>query len=496
MPISLNDASKTGFGDPGTAVSDLTLDAHHLRRCYREVRRTTTALCEPLDAEDHLVQSMPDASPAKWHLAHTSWFFETFVLAPHLPGYEPFDPRFGYLFNSYYNAVGERIARDRRGLITRPNMAEVYRYRAAVDERIAELLDRSSGESLARFRSTLILGLHHEQQHQELILTDIKHALSCNPLAPCYRNQGRGQEATDDAQAPDAGPGKAAPASDRGGGGSGHAAETADGWERSAGSRPVGRGDVREAPGWVAFPAGIRAIGHQGPRFSFDNETPRHRQFVDSFALADRLVTNREYQEFIDDGGYDRPEFWLSDGWAARHRLGWTAPLYWLSEGRPHAFTLEGVKPLAPDEPVCHVSYYEADAFARWAGARLATEAEWEVAAVESGAANAIEGNFLETQWLHPRPVAEGGVTARRSTPAQLFGDVWEWTASPYTPYRGFRPAPGALGEYNGKFMCNQMVLRGGSCASPRSHLRVTYRNFFSPEARWQFSGIRLARDI
>jgi ergothioneine biosynthesis protein EgtB len=412
-----------------------------LARRYREVRRQTRSLCEPLGPEDCVVQSMPDASPTKWHLAHTTWFFETFVLSNAAPGYRPFHPDYAFLFNSYYNAIGDRIARPSRGLITRPTLREVYDYRDAIDDRVLDFLTQADGDQLRRVGDTLILGLHHEQQHQELILTDIKHAFGCNPLRPAYR-----------------------------------AAESAE----AGTAAPVH---------WHEYSAGLRSIGHDGFGFAFDNEGPRHRQFVEGFRLASRLVTNGEYLAFMDDGGYARPELWLSDGWDARRTQGWTAPLYWeRAEDDWRAFTLAGMRPIDPAEPVTHVSFYEADAFARWAGARLPTEAEWEIAASEVS----ISGNFVEGDLLRPAPaVASDG----ESAPAQLFGDTWEWMSSPYTPYPGYRPAPGALGEYNGKFMCNQMVLRGGSCATPRLHIRASYRNFFPPGARWQFTGIRLAQD-
>ncbi len=454
MPASLAESTTGTIGDPGLDISNLRLDRAALWTCYEQVRHTTEALCAPLEIEDYVVQSMPDASPARWHLAHTSWFFETFVLAPAAQGgYDPVDSSYSYLFNSYYNAVGERIARDRRGLLSRPTVAEVLGYRRAVDRQVQIFLERTGDAALERHRGTVILGLHHEQQHQELILTDIKHALAGNPLRPAYRE-------------------------------------------------PVSRATTpggRPALGWVSYEGGMRAIGHASAGFAFDNEGPRHEQYIAAFALADRLVTSGEFEEFIADGGYDRPELWLSDGWYARIQGGWTSPLYWERTPRGgETFTYEGMSPLDPDEPVCHVSFYEADAYARWAGARLPTEVEWETAAVAAsmGAVAAPDGNFLESGRFHPRRLEHGRATAGAAAPAQLFGDVWEWTQSPYTPYRGFRPAAGALGEYNGKFMCNQLVLRGGSCATPRSHIRPTYRNFFPPHARWQFSGIRLAMDV
>jgi ergothioneine biosynthesis protein EgtB len=406
---------------------------------YDAVRRATEALCATLETEDYVVQSMPDASPVKWHLAHTSWFFETFLLAPQ-SGAD--STNYSYLFNSYYNAVGDRIPRPRRGLLSRPTVAEVYQYRAAVDERMRATLAAYEEPAMRRLSPLLALGLNHEQQHQELILTDLKHALAANPLFPVFRPRAT---------------------SERG----------------------------RPAPlGWVEYPGGLCAIGHEGPGFAFDNEGPRHQVFLQPYRLANRLVTNGEYLAFIADRGYERPEFWLSDGWNTCQAQQWRAPLYWdIVETPPRVFTLAGMRELDENEPVCHLSFYEADAYARWADARLPTEAEWEVAA----ASVPITGHFVEDERFHPAPHS-GPVGTDH--PAQLFGDVWEWTQSPYTPYPGFRPAAGALGEYNGKFMCNQIVLRGGSCATPRSHIRSSYRNFFPPDARWQFSGIRLAQDI
>jgi ergothioneine biosynthesis protein EgtB len=403
---------------------------------YSAVRRASLALAEPLSAEDCAVQSMPDASPTKWHLAHTSWFFETLVLEATLEGFEPFDPHFRMLFNSYYNGIGEQYPRPARGLLSRPGLERVLAYRRHVDRAIERLLaDPAARERVA---AVVELGLHHEQQHQELLLTDLKHALAQNPMRPVYRK----------CPQPPAEP----------------APELA----------------------WLGFEEGLRAIGHAGDDFAFDNERPAHRVFVEEFWLASRPVTNREYLDFVADGGYERPELWLSDGFAALAREQWRAPLYWLPTAAGHAtFTLGGPRAVHEDEPVCHVSYYEADAFARWAGARLPTEAEWEVAA-----AGPVEGNFVESGLLHPAPSPPAS-----GRPAALFGDVWEWTASPYVAYPGFRPLAGALGEYNGKFMSGQMVLRGGSCVTPRSHVRRSYRNFFPPAARWQFSGIRLARD-
>jgi ergothioneine biosynthesis protein EgtB len=404
---------------------------------FRAVRARSLELTAPLSPEDMVVQSMPDASPAKWHLAHTTWFFETFLLAPREPRFAPFHPSYGYLFNSYYEAVGARHPRPRRGLLTRPPAAEVLAYRSAVEARVEALLARGLDPEA---EAVVELGLHHEQQHQELVLTDVKHLLFQNPLRPAY--------------AP-------APALTMGG----------------PSDPPLA---------WTPYPGGVREIGHEGPGFAFDNEGPRHRVFVEPFALASRAVTCGEWLAFVDDAGYRRPELWLSDGWARVQSEGWEAPLYWERDGVAFTiFTLHGVRPLEAAEPVVHVSFYEADAFARWRGARLPTEQEWEIAA--AGAAE--EDASADGGRFHPA-VARG---SRR--PVELPGDVWEWTRSAYAPYPRYRPAAGALGEYNGKFMSNQVVLRGGSCATPARHVRPTYRNFFPPEARWQFSGVRLARE-
>jgi ergothioneine biosynthesis protein EgtB len=414
-------------------------EADALSQRYRAVRAASVALAEPLSAEDCALQSMPDASPTKWHLAHTSWYFETFALEPGLPGYRCFEPEFRVLFNSYYNGVGPQYARPQRGLLTRPSLAQVLDYREHVDRHLLALL--ADGARDSALREIVRLGTHHEQQHQELILTDLKHLFAQNPLAPVYRESAA----------------CAAPRADQ------------------AGARVAG------------FPGGVREVGHAGAGFAFDNEGPRHRAYLEPFALASRPVTNREFLAFLDAGGYCDPGPWLSDGWAAVQRHGWEAPLYW--QRRVDAwwnFTLAGARELALDEPVAHVSFYEADAFARWAGARLPTETEWESAAADQP----VAGNTAESGAFHPRP-APAGATGL----AQLFGDVWEWTRSAYAPYPGYAPPAGALGEYNGKFMANQIVLRGGSCATPADHIRASYRNFFYPDARWQFSGIRLAKD-
>jgi ergothioneine biosynthesis protein EgtB len=377
---------------------------------------------------------MPDVSPTKWHRAHTSWFFETFLLEPSLAGYRSFHPAFAYLFNSYYEGVGARYPRPRRGVVSRPGVAEVAKYRAHVDEAMARLLGRGLTPELD---DLVELGLHHEQQHQELLLMDIKHVLSCNPLQPAY------------------------------------ATVTV--------SPPTPQTPVR----WIGHEGGLVEIGHSGPGFAFDNESPRHAVHLEPFELAGRPVTCGEWMAFVADGGYDRPDLWLSDGWATSQAEEWEAPLYWFRVVDDWwLFTLGGPQLVDPAEPVCHVSYYEADAFARWSGARLPTEAEWEtVAAAQPGDP---DGNFLDFTVLHPRPSDGTG---------SFFGDVWQWTSSAYSPYPGFQPAPGAVGEYNGKFMVNQYVLRGGCCVTPPDHIRAAYRDFFPPAARWAFSGLRLARD-
>lgn len=409
--------------------------AEALAARYSHVRRVSLEICEPLATEDYVVQSMPDASPAKWHLAHTSWFFEQFLLKPLLTGYRPFHPDFEYLFNSYYQTVGRMHERPQRGLLTRPTVDEVRLYRQHVDEHMQKLFRvRPDDEKLL---SVATLGMNHEQQHQELMFTDVKHLFSRNPLLPAYKT---GHEESNDVAAP---------------------------------------------MHFISFDGGIREIGASGKHFCFDNELPRHRTLVEPYALADRLVTNGEYLEFIRDGGYRRPEFWLSDGWSTVQREGWTRPIYW-AESLDREFTLHGQQLLRIATPVCHVSFYEADAFARWAGARLPSEAEWELAAESLP----VIGNMLNAGTLHP--------TAAGVQPGmkQMFGDVWEWTSSPYVAYPGYQPPPGALGEYNGKFMCNQLVLRGGSCITPADHIRASYRNFFYADARWQFMGMRLARNL
>ena len=426
-------------GDAALEVVSPRDSATALARAFARVRARTEALVAPLSAEDCCVQSMPDASPAKWHLAHTSWFFETFVLERDLPGYRAFDPHFRVLFNSYYHGVGAQHPRPQRGLLTRPSLDEVLAYRAHVDRHVAELLAKGEpGDAAAGVE----LGLHHEQQHQELLLTDAKHLLAANPLRPAYRS--------DLARA-----------------------------VRGASPPPLR---------WHRVETALREIGADGAGFHFDNEAPRHPLLVPAFEIASRLVTSGEYLAFVEAGGYAQPEWWLSDGFAAVCSEGWCAPGYWQHrDGAWHEFTLGGLRPLDLAAPVAHVSFYEADAFSRWSQARLPTEAEWEVVAATAP----IAGNLAERDALHPLPL-EGDAPG---APSQLFGDVWEWTQSPYVAYPGFRPAAGAIGEYNGKFMCNQLVLRGGSCATPGDHVRASYRNFFPPAARWQWSGIRLARD-
>lgn len=408
---------------------------------YETVRRQTEHLCEPLVVEDYVVSSMPDVSPTKWHLAHTSWFFETFVLAPHASWYTALNPRYAFLFNSYYVQAGERHCRAQRGLVTRPTVQEVYDYRAHVDSAMRRLFDDIAGDVEHPAWPLIELGLHHEQQHQELLLTDIKHVLWTNPMRPAY----------------------------------------VAGMQRSEGDVPP--------LDWHDVGCGVYRVGFDGDGFSFDNERPAHRVFSEGFRLANRLVTNGEYLDFMNDGGYRRAELWLSNGFAHVQQQQWRAPLYW--EETPDGwteFTLRGTQPVDHGEPVCHVSYYEADAFARWSGCRLPTEFEWEIAA----GGHSLDGTFVESERFHPAPARQ---LSSDEPLSQLYGDVWQWTQSAYTAYPGFAPAAGAVGEYNGKWMADQWVLRGASCATPKSHSRLTYRNFFPSDARWQFNGIRLACD-
>jgi ergothioneine biosynthesis protein EgtB len=431
-----------------TDTGRLTQPRAETLAAYRAVRALTEELAAPLSAEDQVVQSMPDVSPTKWHRAHTTWFFETFVLDPGLAGYESPDPAYVYLFNSYYERVGSRHPRSERGLISRPSVSEVADYRRHVDGAIEAMLTDASDEDFARFAGTIEVGCHHEQQHQELLLMDIKHVLSCNPLDPTYASASAPNRSTD--------------------------ADV---------THPV------PEPTFIEVAGGLVDIGHAGPGFSFDNETPRHCVLLAPYRIADRLVTAGEWRAFIDDGGYRRADLWLSDGWATVQANGWEAPLYWQRDGDDWSvFTLEGRRPVVDSLPVVHVSHYEADAFARWAGARLPTEFEWEHAAASIDR-RAHDVSPTRVPRLHPqRAQSSGSLT-------QLTTDVWQWTASAYLPYPRFVPAPGALGEYNGKFMSNQMVLRGGACVTPPGHVRSTYRNFFPPAARWAFSGVRLAAD-
>jgi len=420
---------------PATATTDTTA---RLFEDFSKVRRQSEQLCLPLSPEDMMVQSCAEASPAKWHLAHTTWFFETFLLRAFLAGYREYNPDFLWLFNSYYNSVSDQPEKKLRASFSRPPMETIFDYRRHVQEGIERLLASNPPQEATE---RIVLGLHHEQQHQELLATDIKHALWTNPLRPAY-------------------------------------IEKAGGFNASAAGKTE----------WLAYEGGLFDIGFAGEGFAFDNELPRHAEYLRPFELASRVVTCADYLEFINDGGYRRPELWLSAGWETVKAEGWKAPLYWrLHENAWHVYTMNGEQPLSGllETPVCHVSYYEADAFAHWAGKRLPTEAEWEIAAQGLP----VTGNLLEGGTLHPQALSASPVHG----PKQMFGDVWEWTQSPYVGYPGFRAVPGALGEYNGKFMSNSMVLRGGSVVTPASHIRATYRNFFSPATRWQFSGIRLA---
>jgi ergothioneine biosynthesis protein EgtB len=408
---------------------------------YLAVRQQTEEICKPLEIEDYVIQSMPDVSPAKWHLGHTTWFFETFLLQKYDPEYKPFKELYGYLFNSYYETIGERWARSNRGLLSRPTVKEVYEYRAYVDTKMKELLETEPADP--QFNFLVELGVNHEQQHEELLITDIKNVLALNPTKPVYK--------------------KTAPISD----------------EPSLKNR------------FVEFAGGLVEIGYFGNGFSFDNERPRHRVWLNDFLMQERLVTNGEYLEFIRNGGYTDFRHWLSDGWARVQQEGWRHPLYWEQKnGEWFEMTLSGLLPLNLSGPVCHVSYFEADAYAKWAGKRLPLEAEWEHAAQLSEDSGG-SGNFLETKNFHPVAASSNA----SATLQQMYGDVWEWTQSSYLPYPGFKQEPGAVGEYNGKFMNDQMVLRGGSCATPQNHIRKTYRNFFQCDKRWQFTGIRLASD-
>ena len=523
---------RSGGKDTGGAFELEARTNDDLIERYSAVRGTSAWLCEPLVVEDFVVQSMPDVSPTKWHLAHTSWFFETFLLKPHLPGYREFDPAFAFLFNSYYVTLGDRHCRQNRGQLSRPTVEEVYAYRAHVDDHMRQLLAAMTPASAINVRPLVEVGLHHEQQHQELMAMDLKHVFWVNPLRPAYRP--RKTQTTV---------------------GMASIQQTAAGAKTNAAESTGANRHPRPAPApvrWVRFDGGLVEVGHDSAdgAFAFDNESPRHKVYLKPFALADRLVTNGEFKRFIAAGGYTRAELWLSAGAATAKEQGWEAPLYWIKQdGRWMHHTLAGLRPVEDDEPVCHVSFYEADAFARWLGARLPTEAEWETAAGGLRDDAITQGNFLEDAHFHPLParvatrrpaVAPPLVTSflpaetasASSSPndasysvsqhplacqddsqsvdskphlppappppqlRQMFGDVWEWTASAYLGYPGYQPPAGALGEYNGKFMSNQFVLRGGCCVTPRSHVRATYRNFFPPDARWQFAGLRLAKDL
>ena len=427
-----------------TATPDQTTTGRYSRERliarFKQVRQASLDIVAPLEPEDYVIQVMMQTSPTKWHLAHVSWFFETFVLDKVYDDYESMHPQYAYIFNSYYLQTGEPHARSKRGFLSRPTVREVMQFREYINEKVIVFLENATEEQLHEFGPVIEIGNNHEQQHQELMITDFKFMFGQNPLYPVYREQDC--------------PKSSAP------------------------------GELE----WVSFDEGIYEIGNNGEEFTYDNEHPNHREFLEAFEVGDRLITNREFMEFMDDGGYGRSELWLDDGWATVNSEGWEAPLYWCrrDDGWYH-YTLAGLRKPDPNEPVTHISYYEADAFARWAGARLPTEAEWEVAAGD----RPYEGNFVEDENFHPRPLRE-----KEEGLKQMYGDVWEWTKSSYEAYPGYEPLEGALGEYNGKFMCSQYVLRGGSCATSQTHIRKTYRNFFYPDARWQFNGIRLARTL
>lgn len=417
---------------------------------YRETRARTEQLCEPLIVEDYGVQPVLEVSPPKWHLAHTTWFFEHFLLMHHAPSYKPFHPAFDFLFNSYYKSIGPHLDRTRRGMLSRPGVQEVYQYRHRIDQAIEALIGEADEAELRQLEALLVLGIQHEEQHQELLLTDIKHIFWCNPLRPTYRNRLVEHKVAEHNLAE-------------------HESKLS---VRSS-----------RVPQIIRYESGLSTLGWQSDEFCFDNELPAHRVFLETFGISSHPVSCGEYVEFIEHGGYRNPSLWLSAGWEEVLRQKWEAPLYWEKQGREWwIFTLKGFIPLNESEPLCHVSFYEADAFARWKGMRLPTEAEWEHAAPAVVPAHA---NFADKGFFHP--------TASGESSPRFYGNTWEWTASSYLPYPGFKPLPAELGEYNGKFMCGQFVLRGGSCATPGGHLRPTYRNFFPPEARWQFSGVRLA---
>jgi ergothioneine biosynthesis protein EgtB len=424
-----------------TITPDRSLHAEDLLERYRRVRSMTQKLCEPLSDEDMVVQAFVYTSPTKWHLAHTTWFFETFILEQHEPGFKPYNADFRVLFNSYYQSLGERHPRAERGMLTRPGLGEVMAYRDTVDERLAAVLASADEQTVAAIEPLLVLGMNHEQQHQELLLTDVKRLLFCNPVRPAYR----------------------------------------------ADEREAGDGMRHDEPRWLEFEGRVVSIGHQGVGFAFDNELARHERLLEPYRLCSRPVTNAEYAAFIEDRAYRRPELWLDEAWATICAEGWEQPLYWdrNGDGDWQEFTLHGMAAVEPDAPVTHISFYEAEAFARWSGARLPTEAEWEAAAAGDWDRCAADGQFLEDGDLHPRAQCGHGFA----------GGVWEWTRSAHEPYPRYRAPEGAVGEYNGKFMCNSYVLRGGACVTPRDHVRVSYRNFFHASSRWAFTGLRLAQD-
>lgn len=436
--------SKLQILDKNETKSDImyknNLSREKLINRFKEIRSFSIKLCETLVTEDFVIQSMPDVSPTKWHLAHTSWFWEAFVLSEVELNYKSINPQFNYLFNSYYIKIGNRFSRPHRGLLARPTVKEVMQYREFVDEKMLHFLNNADEKIIAEISAVIDIGFNHEQQHQELILTDIKHVFSVNPLRPVFKEK--------------------------------DVSETSD-------------------PGaieWITFEKGVYEIGYKGNEFFYDNEKPVHKVYLQDFELASRLITNGEFIEFLEDGGYSKPEFWLSNGFSAVETERWNAPLYWEKiDNVWHNFTLSGFRQVVLEEPVTHVSFYEAEAFAHWAGLRLPTEAEWEVASSNLP----LKGNFVENENFHPVPLLEKS----KGKLFQMYGDVWEWTRNDYAPYPGYKIPPGAIGEYNGKFMSGQIVLRGGSCATSISHIRNTYRNFFPPNARWQFSGIRLAKD-
>jgi len=449
----INRTRKTSFIPPSTNESQHCADTAAIEHRFITTRATTESICEKLNPEDYGLQSMPEASPPKWHIAHATWFFETFILQPYLPNFKPYHPQFAVLFNSYYNGIGEQFSRPKRGLLSRPTLDEIINYRHIIEEQVLELLHRPHKDQ-EQIYQLMELGIHHEQQHQELLLTDLKHHFFQNPLYPAYQT-----------------------AKPR------HAKDY------------CATGDLR----FFDYAGGLTMIGHDdsdtvtenktssSQSFCFDNEQPLHPYFVNGFSLANRLITNGEYLDFIEAGAYHSPLLWLADGWSHAQANQWRSPLYWIQQdGEWFEFTLHGLEPINIHKPVSHISYYEAQAFAEWSGKRLPTEQEWEFVAKEIP----LEGNFQESKHFEALPERAGGA---RDYPSQLFGDLWEWTQSSYQPYPGFKTAAGAVGEYNGKFMCNQMVLKGGSCATPKTHIRTSYRNFFYPHDRWQFMGLRLA---